>query len=121
MSRQERLRSARDSGWLRSFSGKKIVQAYRKRFGVDLLCAITELRLLGVTISQEYEEQVRRSVQNARNSRKEEKTSSETPEALDEFPDSDERFAFVAGYTSGGLPYGVTWEEMEENPSSFKD
>lgn len=28
--------------------------------------------------------------------------------------DSDENFAFIAGYTSGGLPYGITWEEMEE-------
>ena len=27
---------------------------------------------------------------------------------------SDETFAFIAGYTSGGAPYGVTWDEMEE-------
>lgn len=30
------------------------------------------------------------------------------------FYESDETFAFIAGYTSGGVPYGVTWEEMEE-------
>ena len=24
----------------------------------------------------------------------------------------DDRFFFIAGYTSGGAPYGVTWEEM---------
>ena len=29
-------------------------------------------------------------------------------------PEADETFAFIAGYTSGGVPYGVTWEEMEE-------
>ena len=28
--------------------------------------------------------------------------------------ESDETFAFIAGYASGGVPYGVTWEEMEE-------
>ena len=28
--------------------------------------------------------------------------------------ESDDIFAFIAGYTSGGSPYGVTWEEMEE-------
>ena len=28
--------------------------------------------------------------------------------------ESDETFAFIAGYTSGGVPYGITWEEMEE-------
>lgn len=25
----------------------------------------------------------------------------------------DGRFFFIAGYTSGGAPYGVTWEEMD--------
>ena len=29
-------------------------------------------------------------------------------------PDSDEHFAFIAGYTAGSLPYGVTWEELEK-------
>lgn len=27
---------------------------------------------------------------------------------------SDETFAFIAGYTAGGFPYGITWEEMGE-------
>ena len=28
----------------------------------------------------------------------------------------DDRFAFIAGYTSGGAPYGTTWEEMGIDP-----
>ena len=28
--------------------------------------------------------------------------------------DSDENFAMIIGYTSGGAPYGVTHEEMEK-------
>jgi len=27
----------------------------------------------------------------------------------------DDRFYYIAGYTSGGAPFGVTWEEMELN------
>ena len=27
-------------------------------------------------------------------------------------PDQDETFFHIVGYTSGGAPYGVTWEEM---------
>lgn len=27
-------------------------------------------------------------------------------------PDQDDRFFFIDGYTSGGAPYGVTWDEM---------
>lgn len=26
-------------------------------------------------------------------------------------PDSDDTFAYIAGYTEGGAPYGITWEE----------
>ena len=29
--------------------------------------------------------------------------------------DCDETFYFIAGYTSGGFPYGVTWEESDED------
>ena len=28
----------------------------------------------------------------------------------------DDRFFFIAGYTSGGAPYGVTWEEIDLKP-----
>ena len=31
-----------------------------------------------------------------------------------ENPDQDERFAFIVGYTSGGAPYGITWDEWEQ-------
>lgn len=30
----------------------------------------------------------------------------------DMYSDMDGNFAFIAGYTSGGAPYGVTWEEV---------
>ncbi|MBO4932375.1 MAG: hypothetical protein J6I42_09350 [Clostridia bacterium] len=33
-----------------------------------------------------------------------------------EEPWQDDRFFFIAGYTSGGAPYGVTWEEMGLEP-----
>lgn len=29
-------------------------------------------------------------------------------------PESDDHFLYIAGYTSGGAPYGITWEEPEE-------
>ena len=37
--------------------------------------------------------------------------------ALESFnPDQNDDFFFIAGYTSGGAPYGVTWEEMGLDP-----
>jgi hypothetical protein len=35
--------------------------------------------------------------------------------------DSDEYFSFIAGYTNGGFPYGITHEEMEELNTKDKD
>ena len=40
-------------------------------------------------------------------------------------PDSDETFAYIAGYTSNGVPFGVTWEEQEnmdkEEPLAYEE
>ena len=53
LTRQGRLQAAKT--WLRSYPGKNIARGYRKHFGVDSLCAIRELRLLGVAIDPAYE------------------------------------------------------------------
>ena len=40
---------------------------------------------------------------------------------LEEFePEQDERFAYIAGYTPAGFPYGLTWEEVKELPDDTK-
>ena len=33
-----------------------------------------------------------------------------------QFIDQDDQFFYIAGYTSGGAPYGVTWQEMGLEP-----
>lgn len=43
--------------------------------------------------------------------RKKKKVTEEVP-----LLEQDDRFFFIAGYTSGGAPYGVTWEEMGLEP-----
>lgn len=35
--------------------------------------------------------------------------------------ESDDTFAFIAGYTAGGFPYGITWEEMVEIEQNEKE
>ncbi len=42
-------------------------------------------------------------------------------ELQDCFSDSDETFYYIAGYTSGGAPYGVTWDEMGLEPNGEVD
>jgi len=36
---------------------------------------------------------------------------------LDVSMDMDDTFAFIAGYTPGGFPYGTTWEELGIDPA----
>lgn len=113
MNRAGRLQSART--WLAAQNGRpanRIARSYCKRYGVDRACALVELSTLGVVFDPEYREQVARSIEarrlaNAR--RKARKAAAAKPV---EFPESDETFAYIAGYTDGGAPYGVTWEEF---------
>jgi len=53
MRRKARLADARQ--WLPAHQGTDLMEAYEHWYGVDRLCAIRELRLLGVAISEEYE------------------------------------------------------------------
>lgn len=109
MDRTGRLQSARATGWVRSYGGKDLVRGYCKWFAVDPLCAIIELRQLRVEISQEREAHYRDVAQSkakARLARKQADT-----EELEDFPDSDDTFAYIAGYTPAGFAFGVTWEE----------
>lgn len=63
MPRERRLQSAKQ--WLPTYIGKHPVRAYAKRYHTDLLCSITELRILGVAITEEYEAAVKLSVQSS--------------------------------------------------------
>jgi len=47
--------------WRAGYGGKNIVHGYARWFGVDLICAITELRMLGVAVDPEYEAQLRQA------------------------------------------------------------
>jgi hypothetical protein len=104
LTRQGRLQAAKT--WLRSYPGKNIARGYRKHFGVDSLCAIRELRLLGVAIDPAYERAVL-AASRARNKKRKRE---------EKFLISEETFygfAFIAGYTAGGAPYGITIEEAK--------
>lgn len=111
MNRAGRLKSARATGWVRSYRGKDIVRGYARWYGVDRLCAVLELRQLGVHISAEQEARCRSQIEQraARDARKDGEHGG--PDESAHVPESDLTFAYIAGYTPGGAPYGVTWEE----------
>lgn len=111
--RDARLIKARQ--WVLTYQGSNIVRAYRKRFNVDISCALKDLGEIGAIPSEKLAalqraEQLR--LQALRRKREEKKLQA----VEDSYPDSDDTFFFIAGYTSGGAPYGVTWEEMGMEP-----
>lgn len=111
---EKRLPKARQ--WIQSYTGEHVVKAYKKRFGVDQICAMTELKMLGVPLDEGY---VKRATEAERvrveqNRRKKEERHEK--EFWEKHANQDNRFFFIAGYTSGGAPYGVTWEEMGLEP-----
>lgn len=104
-----RLKAAKR--WLARYGGKNVVRGYKKWFGVSDLCAVVELRMLGVDLPDARLEQARRDEQAraTHRARQKEKYAPRTS-----IPESNEEFAFIAGYTEGGAPYGITWDEWAE-------
>ena len=113
MGRPARLSSARH--WLAQQVGRtpqQIAKSYRKWYGVDWICAVKELTDLGINFDQKWLTELTRSLECEVRARQERKLSEEI--RMDWLSDSDDHFAFIAGYTPGGAPYGITWEEQAE-------
>jgi len=121
MTRQGRLSSARANRWVEKYTGKNIIKGYSNWFAVDLLSAVTELRALGVSISQEREIQIRDSIETRAVARRHRRKSAAETEGKGPPTDSDKTFAYIAGHTPGGIPYGITWEELGEKPPLFDE
>ena len=117
--REQRLQLAKK--WLETYAGKNIVKGYRQHYGVDWKTAFTELEMLGIQIDPEYKKRVLESVESqaASRRRKREEQNTQSEGLLSEF--QDDNFAFIVGYTSGGAPYGITWEEWDAIDETEED
>lgn len=100
--------------WLAEYTGKNIVKGYSKHFAVDKLCAVKELQMIGVQIDPIYIEQLKRSIEGILKAKEAKRRRKQEEEELNRYIDSDENFAYIAGYTPAGFPYGTTWEEWAE-------
>lgn len=112
--RKQRLMKAKT--WIKTYKGKKIHHGYAKYFGVNKVCAILELEMLEIEIPEHIKDGVKRSKEDKRiRTDKRKKEKEKEKEYLGEFGvDFDDHYAYIAGYTSGGAAFGITWEEMEE-------
>lgn len=111
--RETRLRKARQ--WVLTYTGSHIVRDYRKRFHLDTTCAIADMEAIGA-LSPEKLANLKRSEEIRIQKKQEARREKEDQATADRWADSDDTFFYIAGYTSGGAPYGVTWEEMGLEP-----
>ena len=99
MNRKRRLQSA--PRWVAEYRGSNIIRSYRKRYGVDWLCAIEELRLLGARLDPVQVSQLRRTAEEQAKKnyekRLEQQLSAASEERSKRQPDSDEHYYFIAG------------------------
>ena len=110
--RKQRLASAKN--WVSTYEGENIARAYRKYYGIDWMATFIELEILGIEIDSKYKESVMESIHGQAEAKRQERKQENMIEDELLF-DQDYDFAYIAGYTSGGFPYGVTWEEMESS------
>lgn len=108
-----RIRKARQ--WVLTYQGSHIVRAYRKRFKVDVTCALKDLGEIGA-LSPEKLAEMQRAEQIRLEQRQREREEKRLQAFYDQFPNASDDFYYIVGYTSGGAPYGVTWEEMGLSP-----
>ena len=93
---------------------KKREKGYEERILRDIQSGITLETLMSTGHKKTPEEAAvaKQKKQQKRAKRKKEARDNLTKEEILQ----DARFFFIAGYTSGGAPYGVTWEEMGLKP-----
>ena len=118
MSKARKLRLKDAKSWYESqdfTEDSHIVKAYRKRFNVDKTCAMRELCLLHVL--SPGKQAAYEKVLNVKKMKKIKKRQTE-PEFVSVW---ESEFAFIAGYTPGGVPYGITRAEEELFENKYED
>lgn len=109
--KKQRLAAA--ERWITTYEGKNLVKGYSKWFGVEKTCAINELELLGHEIDPEYKKQIYKHEIEKEDAKKKNFGDPGDFETREYDDWQNAYYYFIAGYTSGGVPYGITWEEYE--------
>jgi hypothetical protein len=94
------------------------VGAYKKHFHTASACAIVELAALGIALPEGQVAEAAAGQIGAAQALRARKLKKKQQKAKGQVPrrfaaDFDDRYAVFAGFTSGGAPYGTTWEELK--------
>ncbi|MDQ0974028.1 hypothetical protein QFZ31_003906 [Neobacillus niacini] len=109
------VRMVQAKSWLEKYDGEHIIKAYSKFFALNLKNALKELELVGAQISTQEREYTKELIKKRKQEKERKKEKRRIAKEQYEFEDYDDTFAFIAGYTAGSVPFGMTYEEMEED------
>jgi len=110
------VRKMKAKDWIKTYTGTHIIKGYRKHFkGVDVICAVRELQEIGYEFEPDYVNSVLKS-ESGRIMQLQKKKEQKQQSKVYQNEDQDDTFYYIAGYTSGGAPYGLTWAEMGLEP-----
>ncbi|HEX6039216.1 hypothetical protein [Longimicrobium sp.] len=105
LNRGKRLNIA--AQWISAYSGSNLIRGYCTWFGVSEVCAIVELRMLGIEIAESRLDQARRNEQARAARRKQRRQERADPDGC------EDGLWFVAGYTPAGAPYGIDQDDAD--------
>ncbi len=104
--------------WVERYSNKHIIRDYRKKFKLSVLDTLSDLYELKVLDKEKYNPLVEAEYKSQnppkkqRGNKAKEKSKGQHYEVVDPW---ESEFFYVAGYTSGGVPYGVKWDELDSD------
>ncbi len=93
----------------------KRVQKYEARIRRDMANGVTSESFKKKPKKTPEEKLAAKEKKNAERQRRRAKKRAQAAAGCLLF-EQDDQFAYIAGYTSNGIPYGVTWEEAEGEP-----
>ncbi|MDM5329212.1 hypothetical protein [Neobacillus sp. CF12] len=69
---------------------------------------------MGANISSQEREYTKELIKKKKQEKERKREKRRNTKELELYEDYDDTFAFIAGYTEGGVPFGITYEEMED-------
>lgn len=117
--REKRIQKAQE--WLMQQDGKHIVKKYRKKTKVDIYTALRDLEAAGYVFAPGQLENIKRCEMKRVEALHKKKKEKHDQEWGKQYEDYDDTYAFIAGYTSNGVAYGTTWEELGLEPYATQE
>ncbi|OIJ19279.1 hypothetical protein BKP45_14085 [Anaerobacillus alkalidiazotrophicus] len=70
LKRKQRLKDAKKNWLTQTITSKNILPSYCQWYGVDKLCALIELEMLGHSFSEEYKQNIMKEIEEKRSQKK---------------------------------------------------